>query len=209
MVLFFQEIASGVKKAPQVKDFIMRAHKPFEKLQMDITYIFVQGENKNALFLALEDVFSRKVLSYKVNWTMRKYEVISLLDEVLLSIDQIPVKIIIRTDRGPQFMAYALADFLKSVGIEHELTKPHTPQQNAFIESFFSIFKREVIAKIDFDSLTHLQEIVEKYVNFYNKERIHAGLGYMSPEEFLKNFLNKSKGVRVFLNQNLVQEIGG
>jgi len=29
----------------------MRAHKPFEKLQMDITYIFVQGENKNALFL--------------------------------------------------------------------------------------------------------------------------------------------------------------
>ena len=81
-------------------------------------------------------------------------------------------------------MAYTLADFLKSVGIEHELTKPHTPQQN--------------IAKIDFDSLTHLQEIVEKYVNFYNKERIHAGLGYMSPEEFLKNFLNKSKGVRVF-----------
>jgi len=84
-------------------------------------------------------------------------------------------------------MAYALADFLKSVSIEHELTKPHTPQQNAFIESFFSIFKREVIAKIDFDSLTHLQEIVEKYVNFYNKERIHAGLGYMSPEEFSKS----------------------
>ena len=196
-------------KAPQAEEFLMRPKGPYEGLQMDITYVFIQGEDRSALFLVIQDVFSRKVLGYRIGWTMRKSDVIELIDDVLLDLDKIPNKITIRTDRGPQFVAHMLYEYLKEVGIGHELTKPKTPQHNAYIESFFSIFEREVIYKEEFSSIEHLKETAHKFITFYNDERLHAGLKYMSPEMALKSFFNKQQEKGVSLNKNTVQLIGG
>lgn len=196
-------------KLPQASHFTMSAQKPFEKLQMDIKYVFIHSLRKNAFFLAIQDIFSRKILGFKVGFSMRKDEVISLIDSVILSLPLVPEKIILRTDRGPQFIANALQEHLSFIGISHELTRPYTPQQNAFIESFFSIFEREFLQKCAFHSLQHFQPLAQEFVNFYNQKRLHKGLNYLSPDMFLKNFFNNSKEVRVFNPFNSVQNLGG
>jgi len=196
-------------RAPQAEEFLMRPKGPYEGLQMDITYVFIQGEKRSALFLVIQDVFSRKVLGYRIGWTMRGSDVIELIDDVVLGLDKIPKKIIIRTDRGQQFVSHMLYEYLQEVGIGHELTRPKTPQHNAYIESFFSIFEREVIYKEEFFSIEHLKETAHKFITFYNDERLHAGLRYRSPAMVLKDFFNRQKQEGGSLNQYPVQLIGG
>ncbi|MHB8292969.1 MAG: integrase core domain-containing protein, partial [bacterium] len=50
-------------------------------------------------------------------------------------------------------------------------------------------------SKYEFDSLEELQEVLKRYYNFYNKERIHSSLGYKSPEAFLKEYLNNNSAL--------------
>ena len=57
------------------------------------TYVFIQGEKRSALFLVIQDVFSRKVLGYRIGWSMRGSDVIELIDDVVLGLDKIPKRL--------------------------------------------------------------------------------------------------------------------
>ena len=170
----------GSRKREFVKERRMRAERPFEKLQMDIKYVYL---------LSLMDIFSRKVLGYRVSGSMRKEAVINLVDEVILN-TAVPREVTIRTDNGSQFIAHKLRDYLKGVEIRQEFIHVSSPRENGYIESLHSILEEEVIKKFEFQSLDHLRDILEKYFRFYNEERIHSGIGYRSPERFLREYQN-------------------
>jgi transposase InsO family protein len=177
------------RKREFVKERRMRAERPFEKLQMDIKYVYVRGERRNVYLLSLMDIFSRKVLGYRVSGSMRKEVVINLVDEVILN-TAVPREVTIRTDNGSQFIAHKLRDYLKGIEIRQEFIHVSSPRENGYIESLHSILEEEVIKKFEFQSLDHLRDILEKYFRFYNEERIHSGIGYRSPERFLREYQN-------------------
>lgn len=179
--------ASG--KREFVKERGMRAERPFEKLQMDIKYIYVRGERRNVYLLSLMDIFTRKVLGYRVSGSMRKEAVINLVDELILN-TAIPREVTIRTDNGSQFIAHKLRDYLKGIEIMQEFTHVSSPRENGYIESLHSILEEEVIEKFEFESLDHLRGILDKYFRFYNEERNHSGIEYRSPERFLREYQN-------------------
>jgi len=179
----------GSRKREFVKERRMRAERPFEKLQMDIKYVYVRGERRNVYLLSLMDIFSRKVLGYRVSGSMRKEVVINLVDEVILN-TAVPREVTIRTDNGSQFIAHKLRDYLKGIEIRQEFIHVSSPRENGYIESLHSILEEEVIKKFEFQSLDHLRDILEKYFRFYNEERIHSGIGYRSPERFLREYQN-------------------
>jgi transposase InsO family protein len=177
------------RKREFVKEIRMRAERPYEKLQMDIKYIYVRGERRNVYLLSLMDIFTRKVLGYRVSGSMRKEAVISLMDEVILK-TAFPKEVTIRTDNGSQFIAHKLRDYLKGVEIAQEFIHVSSPRENGYIESLHSILEEEVIKKFEFESLDHLGDILDKYFRFYNEDRIHSGIGYRSPERFLREYQN-------------------
>lgn len=172
-----------------VKEIRMSAERPYEKLQMDIKYVYVQGERKNVYLLSIMDIFSRKVLGYRVSGSMRQGAVIGLMDEVILK-TAFPKEVTIRTDNGSQFIAHKVRGYLKGINIEQEFTHVSSPRENGYIESLHSILEEEVIEKFEFESLEHLRCILDRYFRFYNGERIHSGIGYKSPDRFLREYQN-------------------
>lgn len=168
------------------KDLLPNPALPFECMQTDIKYIYIHGEHRNALLITVLDVFSRGVLAYKMEYSITKHQVIDLMKDVLYHY-KMPQKVSLRTDNGSQFEAGLFREYLQEMSIEHEFTHVATPQENCYIESFHSIVESAVCAKYEFESLQEAKETFNRFMNFYNQDRIHGSLGMVSPNQFLQN----------------------
>lgn len=172
-----------------VKELVPDPSKPFEHLEIDIKYIYISGANKynrNALLLSVIDVKSRWLLGHIFAWTIKSDKVIKLFDELFEHYD-LPKRFYVRNDNGSQFIAIEVQKYFESKNIVQEFCKPSTPQQNAHIESYFSIVERCVCQKYEFDDLLEAQNTMNRFVKFYNLKRIHSGVGYQSPYQYLVN----------------------
>lgn len=64
------------------------------------------------------------------------------------------------------------------------MSRAGTPTDNAFVESFFGTLKNELVHQMKFNSYMECAAKVIDYVEFYNGERLHSSLGYVSPESY-------------------------
>lgn len=179
-----KKIKSKLKRT-FVKFRKVKAQKPFEILEIDIKYVYIAGEKRNVYLLTLLDVFSRKAIEFIVQPSIRKADVIKLFEKAL---DKIPsiLEITVRCDNGSQFVAHDVQNYLLDVGIKQEFTHVSTPQENAHIESFHSILERELFQKMEFDCFNELATLLDDFYKFYNQNRIHSSINYMSPDNFLQ-----------------------
>lgn len=137
------------------------------------------------LLITVLDVFSRGVLAYKLDYSITKHQVIDLMKDVLYHY-KIPQKVSLRTDNGSQFEAGLFREYLQEMSIDHEFTHVATPQENCYIESFHSIVESAVCGKYEFESLQEAKQTFNRFMNFYNQNRIHGSLGMLSPNQFLQ-----------------------
>jgi len=72
---------------------------------------------------------------------------------------------------------------LEGIGIKHCRITPRSPWENGEIESFFSCLEREVFRRFEIEYFKQMERLVREYVNFYNTEGIHGGIGYKAPRE--------------------------
>lgn len=166
------------------KEIWRNVTEPFRYLQMDIKYIHIVGMRRNALLLSVIDVCSRGILGYKLQWQMRKEDVIDLMQEIL-SKEMMPAVVTLRNDNGSQFEANIVRNYLKEIGVEQEFTHPATPDENCYIESYHSIIESVICRKFDLESLEEAQEKIGRFLTFYNQERLHSGLKMQSPQKYL------------------------
>ena len=110
----------------------------------------VQGERRNYYLLSVIDVYSRKVLAWLFQGSIRQLDLINLLRRVNLSHELKGV--ILRNDNGSQFIAHSVRNFLKSSEVKQEFTHVSTPEENSYIEAFPSILEHDVIERNVFDS---------------------------------------------------------
>ncbi len=90
----------------------------------------------------------------------------------------------LRSDNGKVFTSKRFMGRCKQYGLSQEFITPYTPQQNGMIERFFRSLKEECVWLHNFDGLKDAKEAICEWVAFYNKERPHQALGYLSPVEF-------------------------
>jgi transposase InsO family protein len=124
---------------------------PLQYLVMDIKYVWIQGEKRNAYLLTVMDVFSRKVLAHSCKLSIRQSDVILLLDGIVQNYQT--KGLIIRNDNGSQFLAHSVRKYLKSKQISQEFTHVATPEENAYIEALHSVLEKELIRRYWFDSI--------------------------------------------------------
>lgn len=79
-----------------------------------------------------------------------------------------------------------IRDYLRQKGVIQEFTKSAIPEQNAHIEAYLSIMESAVCQKFDFESLKDFKQTMARWKKFYKFQRIHGGLGYISPRKFLQ-----------------------
>lgn len=99
---------------------------------------------------------------------------------VEIAIKEFGVPYMILTDRGSPFVSKSFHDLLERYGIRHSMSRPHTPADNCFIETFWKSMKTE-IGKVDHLSTEQYMLIMEFYRHYYNHERPHSTLGYCAP----------------------------
>ena len=96
--------------------------------------------------------------------------------------------LVIRSDNGPQMTSNQFNEYVKRIGLEHEFIPKKTPNKNAFIESFFSIYEIQFLQVRYFASFKEAYDQTREFIEFYNNERLHGSLGYRPPEEFERLF---------------------
>jgi transposase InsO family protein len=152
----------------------------------DITYIPTQT---GWLYLAaILDLYSRKIVGWAMGLTIDAALVLRAL-AMALAHRQPPANLLFHSDRGVQ---YAAGDFRAALALAHlvpSMSRRGNCYDNATMESFWSTLKLELIYRRDF--ATHHQaraEIFDYIEAFYNRQRLHSALDFLSPAQFeLKN----------------------
>lgn len=157
----------------------INASKPMEHLCLDIKYVWVHGEKRFYYLLSIMDVYSRRILAWIFQKSIKKMDVINLFRTLN---QQYNIKdVYIRNDNGSQFIANDVKRYLQSVEARQEFTHIATPQENSYIEAFHSILQREVINRHIFESGYEAKITLVEYFQFYNAKRRHRKLGFITP----------------------------
>ncbi len=171
--------------------------KPNQVYVGDITYIRTA---EGWLYLAVViDLYSRKVIGYKMSNRMTKDIVISALLNALKARGY-PKGVIIHSDRGSQYASNEYKRILKQYGLLGSMSKKGDCWDNAVAESFFASLKKEYVHHTAFATRTQAQSGIFDYIEaWYNAERAHSTIEGLSPNEFEKTnqskFVNNTKKV--------------
>lgn len=128
------------------------------------------------------DLFSRKIIAWTLSETLEVSCVIDTINKAKArrNIDQ---PLIIHSDRGSQYVA---KEYKKATeNMQRSYSKKAFPWDNACMESFHSIIKREWLNRFKIRDYKQAYRLIFEYLEaFYNTKRIHSYCDYMSPDEF-------------------------
>ena len=148
----------------------------------DITYLKVK--NRWMYLSVIMDLYSRRIIAWRLH-KRRTAEVTKRTLEYALKKRKPPPGLIFHSDRGVEYRGDVFQKALNSRGIVHSLNRAGHCTDNAHMESFFHSMKAELIRGIRYVSEAQLRYDLVKYINkFYNKSRLHSGIGYHSPIEY-------------------------
>ena len=148
----------------------------------DITYI---PTREGWLYLAaVEDLYSRRV----VGWSMAAHlESRLVVDALELAVQRrLPGEgLLAHSDRGSQYASEHYQRLLAKHGIACSMSRRADCWDNAPMESFFASLKKELVHGADFATRTEARAAIVEYIEvFYNNQRRHSSLGYVSPAEY-------------------------
>jgi transposase InsO family protein len=180
----------SVRKHVIVKRILTVPERPNQLWQQDITYIWCGIDGWCYLFSIL-DSFTREWLAYTFSTFCGTDEVIKTLEMAIL--ERFPDRgiplsssglVTIRSDGGSQYTSARFVSILKVYGIRQEVTGKNRPDQNAYIEAFHRSIKEDCIWQYDFQTFQEAKAVICKFFQYYNWNRPHSSLKYMTPKEF-------------------------
>lgn len=154
-----------------------------EKWVADITYIPTK-QNGWCYLSSVMDLHTKKIISYTFS---KRMTVDCVLQTLKLAKQRyhIPEGMLLHTDLGSQYTALEVEEWLKDNKIRHSYSRKGTPYDNAAIESFHASLKKEeiyVTTYLDFEEAK--RELFSYIEGFYNRNRIHSSINYLTPQEF-------------------------
>lgn len=155
----------------------------------DITYIWTF---EGFVYLtSIMDLFSRKIIAWVLSDTLEAKWAVDAVEKAKAARNVEKPKIL-HTDRGIQ---YVCREYIEATeGIQRSYSKKAYPWDNACIESFHSLIKREWLNRFKIFNYNHAYRLVFEYIEtFYNTVRIHSHCGYQSPDEYEKSYMKKMR----------------
>lgn len=166
-------------KAPNILGCDFKSDRPLSKLSTDVSYI--KCLDGTMYLSAVKDLYNNEILSFSIS---KKND----LDLVMETYKKIPIAqdndAIIHSDQGSVYLAYKSIKEIESKGYKRSMSKRGCCWQNSPIENWFSQLKEEMLRNGEKPTMNNASEKIEKYVLWYNTERIQKDLGYLSPVQY-------------------------
>lgn len=158
----------------------------------DITYLPL-ANGKWCYLASFQDRVSKKVAGWKVSDRMTDELVTGALDKALTR-GLVQKDAIIHSDRGSQYSSNRFRKLLSKNGLRQSMSGKGNCYDNAQAESFWARFKTELVDGGLFRSVDEARSETFSYIDgYYNRIRKHSALGYLSPEQFERQFENLKK----------------
>lgn len=154
---------------------------PHKHWHIDIKYLNFKG---TILFLiSVLDGYSRYVLHHEVRHTMSSYDIELTL---LKAKEKYPLaKPVIISDNGGQFVSKDFKRLISLAELSHIRTSVNYPQANGKIERWHRTISEECLRIKSPVCFEDYKIYIEDYINYYNSERLHSALFYLTPEDFI------------------------
>ncbi len=147
----------------------------------DITYLHTK---QGWVYLAVViDCYSRKIIGWSMGRRMTKQLVIKAL-QMAYTLRKPRKPLIHHSDRGSQYVSKAYQRLLKQYGMMSSMSGKGNCYDNAVVERFFGSLKQEWLCNVIHLTRGGMINDVNKYIRYYNSTRLHATLGYVSPNAF-------------------------
>ena len=153
----------------------------------DITYIWTF---EGFVYLtSIMDLYSRKIIAWVLSDTLEAKWVVEAVEKAKAARNKDKPRIL-HTDRGIQYVCRDYAEATE--GMQRSYSRKAYPWDNACIESFHALIKREWLSRFKIMDYGHAYQLVFQYIEaFYNTVRIHSHCGYLSPDEYEKKYNQK------------------
>ena len=153
-----------------------------QKWVTDITYIHVLKEGWTYL-ASVMDLCSRKIIGYAYGTEMTTELAIQAVKNAALNVKDTS-GILLHSDLGSQYTSQAFQKYVRENGFIHSFSRKGNPYDNACIESFHSVLKKEEIYCNTYADFQQARKAIFEYIeSWYNRKRIHSALRYLTPHE--------------------------
>jgi len=181
----FRVTTNSNHNLPVAQNLVEMQFNPQKKNSLwttDITYI---RTSEGWLYLSvILDLWSRAVISWNAQSSMDEKLVIGTLNKALRQ--RKPAgELILHSDRGSQYASQLYRQMLRENNITQSMSSKGNCYDNAPVESFFSTLKRELVYRTTYKTREEAKQSLFEYIEvFYNRQRRHSTLGYLSPMQF-------------------------
>ena len=153
-----------------------QADRPNSKWVTDISYIHTK---EGVLYLSMiRDLYDNSIVAYK---TATQQTVNLVLDTIRLAMKKekksVAAELQLHSDQGFQYTSQAYFKLTQSYGITPSMSRKGNPYDNAMAENFFSILKTECIYRHKPRTFQEANNLIDRYIHFYNHERIQNKTG--------------------------------
>ncbi len=142
------------------------------------------------LYLAVViDLFSRRVVGWSMADHMRTELVLTALQAALGQRTPANAGLVFHSDRGSQYASADYQSALQAANITCSMSRKGNCWDNAVAESFFGTLKTEFIYPRLFSTREIARTFIAEWIEaFYNRQRLHSTIGYLSPVQFEDNY---------------------
>lgn len=167
--------------APNVLERDFTAAAPNQKWATDVTEFIVLGQKQ--YFSPVIDLFNREVVAYEIAEAPVMGLVTNMLNKAFTSL--IPGnQLVMHSDQGWHYRHHSYRSALQGAGITQSMSRKGNCLDNAVAENFFGHFKEEFIRQQTFTSIGQFKREVEKYIHWFNHDRIQLKLKGLSPVQY-------------------------
>jgi len=174
------------KIAPNLlqRDFNAEGFK--QKWLTDITEIAFMGKK---LYLSpILDCYNAEIISYTLSYSPNLELVLKMLKEAFAKFKSLK-GLIMHSDQGWHYQHQQYRYLLKEQGIIQSMSRKGNCFDNAKMESFFGVFKSELVYLKHFETIDHLIQEIHAYIRWYNEDRIKLHLNGLSPIKYRQQAL--------------------
>ena len=176
---------------PNLLEQNFKAIKPKEKWVGDITYIYTKEIGWTYLAIVM-DLYDLKIIGYSYGKHMTADLVIQALNNAVCNVG-IEEGMIFHSDLGSQYTSNDYEELLKTLKVKHSYIKKGYPYDNASMESFNAILKKEEVNQRSYVIFEEARLAIFEFIeSWYNNKRIHSSLGYITPNEKEKLYYEKT-----------------
>lgn len=168
---------------PNILNREFNREKSLDVVVSDLTYVRAAGTWHYICLIV--DLWNREIVGFSAGRNKTAELVYRAFESIHYPLNRINI---FHTDRGSEFKNQLIDDVIEKYDLKRSLSNKGTPLDNAVIESTNHILKTEFIYQHNFKSLEELQLLLFDYVHWYNYERIHGAIDYMTPIDYRRQY---------------------